>query len=352
MVLSVFKLRSRKPSKRITYRRGETALQQTPNQSDYPRASFFSSRITEKTKPANMPVSRMRMRPWLEKMIESNSIPGLTWVDKDRKIFSIPWKHAARHGWELDKDASLFKEWAIHTGKYSQGQTCDPKTWKANFRCAMNSLPDIEEVKDRSINKGQQAMRVFRMLPAAPKGRDKRSKVRETKSRKKSQSVKIKEDPDYSDTVSPMSVPASLPEETMSTQENRVDSTVQMDQDFPFVTPSEVPDWSLSVEIGPDTLSHSFPHRFEVSPDHSSDYDYPQDIIEICQQLEKDSQWMYNSDCKGFLSNEACTSPGSQWSESSSEEVDDIPQYTTLGTDFTNSTDDFWNSFCQQIPPL
>lgn len=26
----------------------------------------------------------MRMRPWLEKMIESNSVSGLNWVDKVR----------------------------------------------------------------------------------------------------------------------------------------------------------------------------------------------------------------------------------------------------------------------------
>lgn len=56
-------------------------------------------------------------------------------------------------------------------GKYVEGQMCDPKTWKANFRCAMNSLPDIEEVKDKSVNKGHEAMRVFRMLPAYPKSR-------------------------------------------------------------------------------------------------------------------------------------------------------------------------------------
>lgn len=36
---------------------------------------------------------------------------------QDKTMFSIPWKHAARHGWELDKDACLFKEWAIHTGE-------------------------------------------------------------------------------------------------------------------------------------------------------------------------------------------------------------------------------------------
>lgn len=36
-----------------------------------------------------MPVSRMRMRPWLEKMIESNSISGLNWVDKVRGLLHV-----------------------------------------------------------------------------------------------------------------------------------------------------------------------------------------------------------------------------------------------------------------------
>ncbi|XP_034746158.1 interferon regulatory factor 1b isoform X1 [Etheostoma cragini] len=297
-----------------------------------------------------MPVSRMRMRPWLEKQIESNSVSGLTWVDKDKKMFAVPWKHAARHGWELDKDACLFKQWAIHTGKYVEGQTCDPKTWKANFRCAMNSLPDIEEVKDKSINKGHQAVRVFRMLPANPKSRDKRSKAKQTKSRKKSSMCKVEEDTDCSDTQFPMDV--STTEDIRSTQENTVDSTVHTEKQDLFVSQSEVPEWSSLVEIGTGSFSSDFYQRFEVSPEHNSDYDYADDIIQICQQLEKDSSWMTNSlDDKGFLSNEACTSPGSQWSESSSaDDLDDLPQYTTLGTDFINPTDTLWNSFCQQIP--
>lgn len=62
-------------------------------------------------------------------------------------------------------------------GKHAEGQATDPKTWKANFRCALNSLPDIEEVKDRSINKGHHAMRVFRMLPQASKSRGGESKL-------------------------------------------------------------------------------------------------------------------------------------------------------------------------------
>lgn len=88
------------------------------------------------------------MRPWLERMINSDTIEGLKWVDQvratrasapsirralesseklysifpivflqNKTMFSIPWKHAARHGWEIEKDANLFKLWAIHTGE-------------------------------------------------------------------------------------------------------------------------------------------------------------------------------------------------------------------------------------------
>ncbi|XP_068124975.1 interferon regulatory factor 2 [Hyperolius riggenbachi] len=126
-----------------------------------------------------MPVERMRMRPWLEEQINAERIPGLRWLNKELKIFQIPWMHAARHGWDVDKDAPLFRNWAIHTGKYQPGvDKPDPKTWKANFRCAMNSLPDIEEVKDKSMKKGNNAFRVYRMIPIAdrPSKRGKRTK--------------------------------------------------------------------------------------------------------------------------------------------------------------------------------
>ncbi|NXQ51516.1 IRF1 factor, partial [Anthoscopus minutus] len=129
-----------------------------------------------------MPVSRMRMRPWLEMQIDSNQIPGLIWINKDKRIFQIPWKHAAKHGWDMEKDACLFRSWAIHTGRYKEGEKDpDPKTWKANFRCAMNSLPDIEEMKDKSINKGSSAVRVYRMLPPLTKHQKKERKSKSSR---------------------------------------------------------------------------------------------------------------------------------------------------------------------------
>ncbi|CAL8264330.1 unnamed protein product [Lota lota] len=121
-----------------------------------------------------MPVERMRMRPWLEEQINSCLIPGLKWVNKEKKTFQIPWMHAARHGWDLQKDAPLFMKWAIHTGKYQPGvDRPDPKTWKANFRCAVNSLPDMEEVKDKSIKKGTNAFRVYKMLSSSERSNKK-----------------------------------------------------------------------------------------------------------------------------------------------------------------------------------
>lgn len=129
------------------------------------------------------------MRPWLEEQINSCQIPGLKWVNKEKRIFQIPWMHAARHGWDLEKDAPLFMRWAIHTGKYQPGvDRPDPKTWKANFRCAMNSLPDIEEVKDKSIKKGTNAFRVYKMLSSLErsmkKGKKKTDKEGKTKGNK------------------------------------------------------------------------------------------------------------------------------------------------------------------------
>ncbi|KAJ8393278.1 hypothetical protein AAFF_G00063500, partial [Aldrovandia affinis] len=115
---------------------------------------------------------RLRMRPWLEEQIHSGKYPGVTWLDEKAGIFQIPWKHAARHGWNIDKDATLFRNWAMHTGRYKPStDKPDPKTWKANFRCALNSLPDVKELHDKSIKKGNDAFRVYMILPSIKKCR-------------------------------------------------------------------------------------------------------------------------------------------------------------------------------------
>ncbi|XP_044925385.1 interferon regulatory factor 2 isoform X3 [Mustela putorius furo] len=186
---------------------------------------LFSTNDLEK---GTMPVERMRMRPWLEEQINSNTIPGLKWLNKEKKIFQIPWMHAARHGWDVEKDAPLFRNWAIHTGKHQPGvDKPDPKTWKANFRCAMNSLPDIEEVKDKSIKKGNNAFRVYRMLPLSERPSKKGKKP---KTEKEDRVKHIKQEPVESSLGLSNGVSDLSPEYAVLTSaiKNEVDSTVNI----------------------------------------------------------------------------------------------------------------------------
>lgn len=103
------------------------------------------------------------MRPWLEGIINSRKYPGVEWVDEEKKMFRLPWKHASRNGWKINTDACLFRAWAEHTGKYKEKETPNPKIWKANFRCALNSLPDMEEVTERRSTKGNNAFKVYKI---------------------------------------------------------------------------------------------------------------------------------------------------------------------------------------------
>lgn len=38
------------------------------------------------------------------------------------------------------------------------------KRWKANFRCALNSLPDVIELKDLGVRKGDNAFKVYKFI--------------------------------------------------------------------------------------------------------------------------------------------------------------------------------------------
>lgn len=91
--------------------------------------------------------SRKRMRTFLGDLLDSQDVPGLEWVNKERKTFRMPWKHAKKKGYDSGKDTLLIKLWAMNTGRYRKDNP-DPTTWKINFRCALNSLREsIVEVE-------------------------------------------------------------------------------------------------------------------------------------------------------------------------------------------------------------
>jgi len=59
---------------------------------------------------------RTLMRQWLLELIDEGRIQGLYWVDDNKTLVHIPWLHASRHTFDTDKDSTLFRLWAIHSG--------------------------------------------------------------------------------------------------------------------------------------------------------------------------------------------------------------------------------------------
>ena len=50
-------------------------------------------------------------------MINSGQFPGLKWLDQEKMVFRVPWIHAKKRDYNQERDAALFREWAIHSGK-------------------------------------------------------------------------------------------------------------------------------------------------------------------------------------------------------------------------------------------
>ncbi|XP_065652451.1 uncharacterized protein LOC100215166 isoform X5 [Hydra vulgaris] len=106
--------------------------------------------------------TRLGLRAWLEVQVNSGMYKGLHWINQSEGTFQMSWKHASGQDWNSE-DASLFKQWAIHTGKFREGiDKPNYKTWKANFRCAANSVSDIKMLRGKGELKGTNATRVFK----------------------------------------------------------------------------------------------------------------------------------------------------------------------------------------------
>ena len=107
---------------------------------------------------------KMRLRDWLKEKLDSKEITGLEWINRHQGLFKISWRHGSAQGWNEDLDLPIFREWALHTGRYNPTKDkLEPSRWKTNLRCAINALPDIKEVKELSCTRGNKARRVYKM---------------------------------------------------------------------------------------------------------------------------------------------------------------------------------------------
>nr|XP_014351730.1 PREDICTED: interferon regulatory factor 4-like [Latimeria chalumnae] len=112
----------------------------------------------------------MKLRQWLITQIDSGLYPGLRWENREKNLFRIPWKHAAKQDYNQDEDAALFKAWAIYKGKHQEGKDkADPSTWKTRLRCALNKSTDFQEVPERSQLDISEPYKVYQILPEGGK---------------------------------------------------------------------------------------------------------------------------------------------------------------------------------------
>ncbi|CBY16380.1 unnamed protein product, partial [Oikopleura dioica] len=125
----------------------------------------------------------------------SGDVPGLTWLNEDRTIFRMPWKHAGRQDYNLE-DSKIFMEWAKHSGRYKEGvDKPEPIVWKTRLRCALNKMPDIRELPDLSRLDISDPYRVYELLPAVHKGSEDKIRRRVYKRERLSDSFEIESAP-------------------------------------------------------------------------------------------------------------------------------------------------------------
>jgi len=72
---------------------------------------------------------RVLLRPWLENLIDSGLVAGLEWIDTNKTMFKVPWKHRSKKNWSL-RHSSIFlvrRSMLFITPSFYLSQNCSLK---------------------------------------------------------------------------------------------------------------------------------------------------------------------------------------------------------------------------------
>ncbi|CAI5790063.1 interferon regulatory factor 3 [Podarcis lilfordi] len=112
-----------------------------------------------------MGTQRPLIVPWLIEQLDARRYPGLSWLNPERTLFRVPWKHGSRQN-ICDEDFQLFEDWAIARGRHRPGiDQRMPSEWKRNFRSALNRKEGIRMFQDNSTD-SEDPHKVFEILHA------------------------------------------------------------------------------------------------------------------------------------------------------------------------------------------
>jgi len=151
-----------------------------------------SKDLPSTSKSENDSEFRDRLRTWLVNQLNSNSIPDLVWLNSEKTVFKVPWKHAGRQDYQLE-DSRVFMEWAKHSGRFREGiDQPEPIVWKTRLRCALNKMSDVRELQGKSRLDHDNPYRVYELLPAVVK--KSRIRKRVPRSSKNVQKIAMKRD--------------------------------------------------------------------------------------------------------------------------------------------------------------
>ena len=75
----------------------------TPPSPDHMRISSSS------TPPPRTHNGRQRLRPFLISLLDNGKVRGLEWMNKEKTLFKIPWKHAGKQDYNPEEDSKIFK---------------------------------------------------------------------------------------------------------------------------------------------------------------------------------------------------------------------------------------------------